>query len=525
MLRPVPQEIQVGGTRDVVAMVNAKENRMSSVEAASPTPSARELNLLARALAAQPVARPISPVVLSGTVHVVELMLIVLSGTVIHAFYIYPYESYDWAYAWAIAAVSLASIATFQAMDLYKVTAFRSHFHQLGRIAFGWTIVFLLAFAIAFFAKFEGTFSRVWAGAWFMTGLGLLFAERSILTMLVRLWARQGRLVRRVSIVGGGAPGEALVEALRSESDSDVQICGVFDDRGDQRSQPVVAGVPKLGTVDDLIEFTRRTRVDLIMFSLPLTAEERVLQMARKLWILPVDIRLAAHMHKLRFRPRAYSYVGGVPVFDIFDKPLADWNIVLKSAFDRIAGWLLLVAALPVMGLIALAVKLDSRGPALFKQKRYGFNNDLIEVYKFRSMYTDKTDATAARLVTKDDPRVTRIGRLLRKTSLDELPQLINVAIKGNLSLVGPRPHAVHAKAEHKLYDETVDGYFARHRVKPGMTGWAQVNGWRGETDTREKIQRRVEHDLYYIENWSLFFDIYIIARTPFALLKTENAY
>jgi lipopolysaccharide/colanic/teichoic acid biosynthesis glycosyltransferase len=149
----------------------------------------------------------------------------------------------------------------------------------------------------------------------------------------------------------------------------------------------------------------------------------------------------------------------------------------------------------------------------------------MIEVYKFRSMYVDQSDATAAKLVTKGDPRVTRVGRFIRKASLDELPQLFNVVFKGNLSLVGPRPHAVHAKAENRLYDEVVDGYFARHKVKPGITGWAQVNGWRGETDTQEKIQRRVEHDLYYIENWSVFFDLYITIMTPFSLIKTENAY
>jgi lipopolysaccharide/colanic/teichoic acid biosynthesis glycosyltransferase len=180
---------------------------------------------------------------------------------------------------------------------------------------------------------------------------------------------------------------------------------------------------------------------------------------------------------------------------------------------------------LPVMAIIAIAIKLDSRGPILFKQKRYGFNNDLIEVYKFRSMYADTADMTADRLVSKDDPRVTRVGRIIRKASLDELPQLFNVVLKGNLSLVGPRPHAVNAKAEARLYDEAVDGYFARHRVKPGITGWAQINGWRGETDTHEKIQKRVEHDLYYIENWSVLFDLFILAQTPVALFKTENAY
>jgi lipopolysaccharide/colanic/teichoic acid biosynthesis glycosyltransferase len=140
-------------------------------------------------------------------------------------------------------------------------------------------------------------------------------------------------------------------------------------------------------------------------------------------------------------------------------------------------------------------------------------------------MRVEDSDATAAKLVTKGDPRVTRVGRFIRKTSLDELPQLFNVVFKDNLSLVGPRPHAVNAKAEARRYDEAVDGYFARHRVKPGLTGWAQINGWRGETDTHEKIQNRVEHDLYYIENWSVLFDLYILLRTPFALLNTESAY
>jgi lipopolysaccharide/colanic/teichoic acid biosynthesis glycosyltransferase len=177
------------------------------------------------------------------------------------------------------------------------------------------------------------------------------------------------------------------------------------------------------------------------------------------------------------------------------------------------------------MALVALAVKLDSPGPVFFKQRRHGFNNEVIEVYKFRSMFTNQLDPLAVKQVTRHDPRVTRVGRIIRKTSLDELPQLFNVVFEGNLSLVGPRPHAIVSRAADKLYDEVVDGYFARHRVKPGITGWAQINGWRGETDTPEKIQKRVEHDLYYIENWSILFDVYILAMTPLALIKTENAY
>jgi lipopolysaccharide/colanic/teichoic acid biosynthesis glycosyltransferase len=173
---------------------------------------------------------------------------------------------------------------------------------------------------------------------------------------------------------------------------------------------------------------------------------------------------------------------------------------------------------------VALAVKLESKGPVIFRQKRYGFNNELIEVFKFRSMYAERCDHAAAKLVSKGDPRVTKVGRVIRKTSLDELPQLFNV-LMGQLSLVGPRPHATQAKAAEALYEKVVDGYFARHKVKPGITGWAQINGWRGETDTRDKLEQRVKHDLEYIDRWSLAFDLYIILKTPFALLKSENAY
>ena len=210
---------------------------------------------------------------------------------------------------------------------------------------------------------------------------------------------------------------------------------------------------------------------------------------------------------------------------DVFDKPLGDWDLAIKSAFDRIVGALALAALSPVMLAAAIAVKLDSRGPVLFRQMRYGFNNELIAVYKFRTLRQDVSDATAEKLVVVNDSRVTRIGHFLRRTSIDELPQLFNVVIRGDLSLVGPRPHAINARAADRLYDEVVENYFARHRVKPGITGWAQINGWRGQTDTSEKLQNRIEHDLYYIENWSMGFDLYILAMTPFALFTGKNAF
>ena len=486
----------------------------------------KALSPAALKVAAQPAPAAYSPIVLAGTVRMIEFALTALVGFVVYVAYVVPVDGFEWHYVAAILGVAVLAMLAFQAADIYQVQAFRGYEKQYFRLASAWSVVFLITIGMTFFAKIGDQFSRVWLGSFHVAGLLVLIGFRRALFLMVRHWTRQGRLDRRTIVVGADERGDALIKTLAVQRDSDVRVVGVFDDRGDERAPLTVGNGQKLGTVDDLVEFARKTRIDLVIFSLPISAEGRILQMLKKLWVLPVDIRLAAHSNKLRFRPRAYSYIGSVPVLDVFDKPITDWDVVMKWLFDRIVGSLMLLAAAPVMLIVALAIKLDSRGPVLFKQKRYGFNNELIEVYKFRSMYVDQCDATASRLVAKGDPRVTRVGRFIRKTSLDELPQLFNVVFKGNLSLVGPRPHAIHAKAENRLYDEAVDGYFARHRVKPGITGWAQVNGWRGETETHEKIQRRVEHDLHYIENWSVLFDLYILAATPLALLtKTENAY
>jgi Undecaprenyl-phosphate glucose phosphotransferase len=466
-----------------------------------------------------------SPIVLAGLVRLIEFLLLAAAGFAVHEIHVAPLWGHAVAYLIGTPGMAFLAVITLQALGLYHVSALRTPVRHGLKIAGGWTFVFVTALAGVFFLKLDANFSRIWLAGWYLSGLGLLFVERFAIAALARTLTQQGKLDRRTAIVGGGPAAEPVLSALAAQDDGDLRILGVFDDRSDVRSPDVVAGYPKLGTVDDLVEFARHTRLDLVVFTLPISAEERLLQMLRKLWVLPIDVRLAAHTNKLRFRPRSYSYLGDVPVIDIFDKPIADWDVLIKAAFDKVVGALCLLILAPVMIAVAVAVKLDSKGPVLFKQTRYGFNNEKIEIYKFRSMYGDQLDVDAKKLVTKGDPRVTRVGRIIRKTSLDELPQLFNVVFKGNLSLVGPRPHAMHARAADYLYDEVVDGYFARHRVKPGLTGWAQINGWRGETDTPEKIQNRVEHDLDYIENWSLLRDIYILALTPFALLKSENAY
>lgn len=484
------------------------------------------LSQLARKIADQNQTKQVSPVVITGVLRIFEFLITIVTGMVIYFAYVFANEpTLFWFYTGATTLVGSVSLVIFQVFDLYNLQSMRSYFGQAGRLVAAWSITLAISLSVVFFSKLSTEFSRAWLAIWYLSGLGILTFSRMIVASIVRHWTRQGRLERRAVIVGGGENGATLIKALLASKDTDIKICGVFDDRSDDRSPPIVAGYPKLGTVSQLVEFGRQTRIDLLIVSIPVRAENRVLELLKKLWVLPVDIRLSAHTNKLRFRPRSYSYIGNVPFLDVFDKPLADWDYVMKILFDKVIGALALIALSPVMAAVAVAVRLDSKGPALFRQKRYGFNNELIEVYKFRSMHTDQSDATAAKLVTKNDPRVTRVGRFIRKTSLDELPQLFNVVFKGDISLVGPRPHAVHAKAKDHLYDQVVDGYFARHRVKPGITGWAQINGWRGETDTEEKIERRVEHDLYYIENWSVLFDFYILALTPFSLLSTENAY
>jgi len=213
-----------------------------------------------------------------------------------------------------------------------------------------------------------------------------------------------------------------------------------------------------------------------------------------------------------------------VPMLTLFDRPISGWSSVFKRIEDQVIALAAIAFMAPLMLVVAAAIKLDSRGPIFFKQRRFGFNDRLIEVWKFRTMRVECTDADAAEQTTRRDPRVTRIGRFLRKSSLDELPQLFNV-LRGDMSIVGPRPHAVATRAEGRLFQDVVDRYAARHRVRPGITGWAQVNGWRGETDTIDKIRTRVEYDLYYIDNWSVWFDLYIILKTFTAIFRTGNAY
>ncbi|CDX17183.1 Exopolysaccharide biosynthesis polyprenyl glycosylphosphotransferase [Mesorhizobium plurifarium] len=482
------------------------------------------INDVARQVASQYRRDTMSPIMVSGVLRMVEFAVLFLSGLGVYFYYVGFFSYLAWQYPLAIAATSFLAVVLLDVTDSYQIAALMRPLANFGRVLLVWAGSFALMALTAFAIKASEDYSRLLFGTWFVVGFVLIFGLRLVMSRLIRRWARDGRMERRALIVGGGKAAEQLIRSVEKQPYNDIRICGIFDDRNDKRSPPIVAGYPKLGTISELIEFARIARIDMLIVSLPLTAESRVLQLLKKLWVLPVDIRLSAHSNALQFRPRAYSYIGSVPMLDIFDKPINDWDSVAKRAFDIVFSLVGIVLFSPVMLATAIAIKLDSRGPVLFKQKRHGFNNEIIEVYKFRSMYADRSDPTAKQTVTKNDPRVTRVGRFIRKTSIDELPQFFN-SLFGSLSLVGPRPHAIAAQSHNLLYNEVVDGYFARHKVKPGVTGWAQINGWRGEMDTNEKIRMRTEYDLYYIENWSMLFDLRILFLTPVRLLNTENAY
>lgn len=395
----------------------------------------------------------------------------------------------------------------------------------LRSVGFSLAVITLIGLSYYWLAGLCGLpLANRWVESWLLlSGIHVAITRTAVL-----LWARPNTNAKsyrqRIAIVGGGKAAEDAIITLENSPNIEIDIVGLFDDRFDNRSPDSVRKHKKIGKISALADYARQHQVDLIIVAIPISAELRLLQILKRLWELPIDIRVSGQAAQLKLSPRAYTYLGELPLLAIFDRPLNSWSQFLKDTMDRFIALVALIGLSPVMLAVAFAVRYESKGPIIFKQKRFGYNNELVEVYKFRSMYTDMSDAQATKLVTKDDPRVTKVGRIIRKTSLDELPQLFNV-LKGQLSLVGPRPHATQAKAAGTLYDEVVDGYFGRHKVKPGITGWAQINGWRGETDTHEKLQQRLKHDLEYIDRWSLGFDLYILAKTPLALLKSENAY
>src|SRR5262245_6956357 len=419
-------------------------------------------------------------------------------------------------------SIAVAAVLTINFHQLARVYAFDNLSrlaNQIGRLAMAWAATVLTLIALAYFTQTSLAFSRSWVIGWVLISMGLFLVARVVFLLRIDLWRGDGRLSLDVAVVGTGEIGRQLIRQLGAQGPGRYRVAGVFDDEPDGVTS--IEGYPVIGDVDDLVRLAQVRTFDEIVVALPWQDGSEITAVIKKLKAVPVNVKICPDYVAWTMPTVGFQSLAGVPMLAALERPLSGWSLVVKAVEDRVIAGIALLLLSPLLLLIALAIKLDGRGPVLFRQRRYGFANNEFTVFKFRTMRADAANDPLVRQATRDDPRVTRVGGFLRRTSLDELPQLINVMF-GDMSLVGPRPHAV---AHNVQFAQVIDDYLSRHRVKPGITGWAQINGLRGETDTPEKMRARVQHDLYYIDHWSLLFDIKILALTPFRGFSNRNAY
>ncbi len=465
---------------------------------------------------------PISSTIISGVSIFMDSMAVLVSGFAACFLLIGASSANIELYASAILFIWIAIFMFFHFAGLYQFDPIMSPMGYWEKFVVAYITSFLMLLAIAFSFKVSHTFSRLWVYSFAIGAGASIVLLRLCLWGVVNKLSSKGFFVRNVVIVGGGDQGRRLLNYINEVKPRFVKILGVFDDRMELAGAEV-AGYGVKGNLKDLVRFARRKRVDDVIIALPWSAEDNLRSIVERLRELPINIYLGSDLigFHMEFRPPP-SHFNELPMVEVAGKPMAGWSVVYKFLEDIILASLIIIVCLPMMALIAVAIKLDSPGPVLFKQRRLGFNNKIFNVYKFRSMRNNCSPVDGATIqATRNDLRVTRVGKFLRRTSLDELPQLFNV-LNGTMSLVGPRPHAIDHNEE---YSKKIYGYFARHRVKPGITGWAQVNGLRGEIDVLEKMEERVRHDIYYAENWSLGFDLKILAKTALVVLSGDNAY
>jgi len=384
-----------------------------------------------------------------------------------------------------------------------------------------WITTTLIILTVAFLLKFSGPYFRGVIIVWFSATLCALVLWRITLRMILRVLRRKGRNTKTVAIGGAGDLGANMAQVIMGNTWMGLRLAGFYDDDVPPGTVQVSDREVKVwGNLDVLVEHARSHQVDVIYFTLPMGAEMRLKEVLHKLADTTASVYLVPDMFTFGFLNARLVDMDGIPTISIYDGPYYGINVWVKRLEDLVLGSVIALLILPVLAAIALAVKWSSPGPVLFKQRRYGYNGEEIVVWKFRTMKVCEDGANIPQAV-KNDPRITQFGKFLRRTSLDELPQFINV-LQGRISIVGPRPHAV---AHNEHYRSLIPGYMLRHKIKPGITGWAQVNGWRGETDTMEKMQKRVEYDLEYMRNWSLGMDLMIILRTAVGGFGGKNAY
>ncbi|MGO4306610.1 undecaprenyl-phosphate glucose phosphotransferase [Cupriavidus sp. RAF12] len=399
---------------------------------------------------------------------------------------------------------SLGALVVFPGFGVYESWRGRSQAALALRLLAGWTTVFVIGLLAAFLMHQIAAVSRIWSMGWFSSvGLALV-ATRAIAFRMLANVRQQGINAKRVVIFGYGPLGREMYTRVQEIRAAGYRVVGIYDESSDV----IPAGVATLRTMDEVNAFVRGHGVREIWLTLPMAACRDLSDVVRQFRNELIDIRWVPDVAAVELLGHRFSDFLGLPVIDLNSPPVSGITGLLKASFDRAFAFGVLVALSPVLLVIAAMVKLSSPGPVLFRQQRLGIDGRPFNVYKFRTMKVHQD--TGVTQAVRGDARVTRVGAFLRRTSLDELPQFLNV-LRGEMSVVGPRPHAM----EHnELYKELIDRYMLRHRVKPGITGWAQINGLRGQTDTIEKMRKRIEFDIYYIQHWSFQLDLRIILRT-----------
>ena len=404
---------------------------------------------------------------------------------------------------------------------LYHVEPVLRPTNTINRVIISLTTSFALMLAAAFSLKVSDDISRIWVVVFFVANIASLVVTKYVLATALSQLEGRDLIARSIFLFGDHDYVQRLMQHIQETKPRFVAVKGIFEDKfiGTNKKIDVVRLNQQL---DKLIAAYRTQTADDIIIALPLSADQEISTVIERLRELPTNIYLGADLigykKELRSPPEHFA---GMPIFEMVGKPLTGWDYLLKIIEDYVIATILFIVLLPVFAIIAIMIKIESSGPVFFKQKRYGFNNQMFDIYKFRSMKTEHIIPDTTVQAIPGDTRITRLGRVLRKTSLDELPQLLNV-LNGSMSLVGPRPHAVDHNED---YAKNIRGYFGRHRMKPGMTGLAQVKGFRGLTDTIDKMENRVKYDIIYTDNWSIGLDIKILLKTALVVLWPKNAH
>jgi len=410
---------------------------------------------------------------------------------------------------------------------MHLINGYRSFIPSRAKIGItgltmGMALTFCTLMIWAYFSKTSAAYSRLWTGQWIVATIMLVVGVRLCVTILLRHTGHAEIMLPQAVILTDDCEYSAKILDYLDAQSEDMSVAirrnfSIFPMPPNSMDEARYAG----GSLENLIQYIRTHPVDYLLLVLSEGGYSRLGNVVDKIQELSVTILSVPVEFFQQTETYDWTILSGIPFKRLSIQPFGKRGWWLKAVEDYVLGSLFLIIAAPVMAVIAIAIKVSSPGPVFFTQLRHGFNGEEIVVFKFRSMTVDRREETNVPQATKDDHRVSKIGRFLRKTSLDELPQLFNV-LRGDMSLVGPRPHAV---AHNKIYESKVIDYLSRHRVKPGITGWAQVNGWRGETDTVEKMAERVRHDLYYIKHWSPILDLRILLMTIFLIIADENAY